>query len=240
MACGGCESCLTFGNSSDLEIVFSEDNRLIKVDQIRQMSANIVLKPVVSSRKVVIINDGELMNESAQNALLKILEEPPEFATIIIVTEDKAKLLSTIKSRAVYFKFLPLLDDELGEYFGGVDDFLLKFSRGSIGRYIELSEASYINEFKEFYTALSSNDLLKMNTALTKLKERKDVKEIIQDVLELLMLSFFDDMDSDYLFVGKKIEIVEECRLSIKRNANFDIALDYMIVRLWELCEEGG
>lgn len=240
MACGQCESCLTFDNSSDFEIVSSEDNRLIKVDQIRKMSANIVLKPVCSSRKVVIINDGELMNDSSQNALLKILEEPPEFATIIIVTEDKAKLLSTIKSRAVYFKFLPLSDEEITNYFDNADDFLVRFARGSIGKYMELSKCDYINDFKSFYNSLSSNDLLMMNAALSKLKERKDIKEIIQNILELLMLSFFDEANGNFDVVTKKIDIIEECRLNIKRNANFDIALDYMIVKLWELCEEGG
>lgn len=238
-ACGLCESCLTFENSPDFNVVSSEDNKIIKVDQIREMSSNIVLKPVSSSRKVVIINDGELMNESAQNALLKILEEPPEFATIIIITEDKDKLLPTIRSRAIYFKFLPLSDIELKSYFNNADDLIIKFARGSIGKFIELSNCDYLDEVKGLYHAFNSNDLLKMNSAISKLKEHKDIKDIIQNILQLLIFTIFDEINNNFEIATKKISIIEECKSNIKRNANLDIALDYMIVKLWELCEEG-
>ena len=114
-------------------VVESEDN-VIKVDAIRNLKDEVLLKPIVADRKIIIINDAECMNEQAQNALLKILEEPPTYITIILVTSNKEKLLYTIRSRCVEFKFNPLTVKEIEMFFNKkLPDELLEFSGGSIG-----------------------------------------------------------------------------------------------------------
>ena len=88
------------------------------------------------------------MTVESQNALLKTLEEPPEYAIIILVTNNKESLLPTIKSRCEIIKFLPISIMELKNYLmdRGVEEkrsvLLANFSRGSIEKALELSDSS--------------------------------------------------------------------------------------------------
>lgn len=128
VACMECDECKTFGNNADFEIIEPEKN-IIKVDAIRNFESEVYLKPTMSLRKCFIINDADLMNESAQNALLKILEEPPLYATIILVASNKEKLLGTIKSRVVSINFKALSNDEIKEIVGqDFDDEIIEFA----------------------------------------------------------------------------------------------------------------
>ena len=84
-ACGNCDSCVKFSGNShpDFEIVDSEDGKSIKIGQIRLLQEQIAEKPIVSDKKIYIINNADLMTTEAQNCLLKTLEEPPEYAGYI-------------------------------------------------------------------------------------------------------------------------------------------------------------
>lgn len=217
----------------DINLIEPEEG-LIKISKIRQLGEEIFLKPTISNKKVFIIRDGELMNEAAQNALLKVLEEPPEYAVIIIVTSNKEKLIRTIKSRCTSFKFLPLTDEQIRDFYKDetIDENIIKFSRGSIGKAEYLKKKNYVQEIIQIYGSLKNKNLLKLNKTFTDLKE---YKEDIQEILELVMLKYFDEINQNYLKRVQQIEIIEECRQNLKRNANFDIALDYMMLRLWEI-----
>ena len=85
-----CKSCLCFDtkNHPDFSII-NEEGETIKVDYIRDLIEKIIEKPIVSDRKVYIINDCEKMTKEAQNCLLKTLEEPPQFVTIILVSSNE-------------------------------------------------------------------------------------------------------------------------------------------------------
>lgn len=220
-------------DASELSIIEPEDG-LIKISKIRQLGEDIILKPTISKRKVFIIRDGELMNEAAQNALLKVLEEPPEYAVIIITTSNKEKLIRTIKSRCTSFKFLPLSEEQLKEFYKNedIDDDIIKLSRGSIGKVEKLKEKEYVKDIIQIYKSLKDKNLLDLNKTFTKLKE---YKEDIQDILEIIILKYFDEINENYTKRVQQIEIVEKCRQDLRRNANFDIALDYMMLQLWEI-----
>ena len=77
--CENCESCIKFekGSNPDYIEIFPE-GKTLKIDQIRKMQEKIVEKPIISNKKVYVIDDADLMNEESQNCLLKTLEEPPE------------------------------------------------------------------------------------------------------------------------------------------------------------------
>lgn len=219
--------------AADVNIIEPEDG-LIKISKIRQLGEEIILKPTISEKKIFIIRDGETMNEAAQNALLKVLEEPPEYAVIIITTASKEKLIRTIKSRCTSFKFLPLTKDEIRQFYDGenIDENIINFSRGSIGKVELLKEKGYVQDIIDIYESLKNKNLLQLNKAFLKLKE---YKEDIQEILELIMLKYFDELKSDYTERIKQIDIVEKCRQNLKKNANFDIALDNMMVELWKV-----
>ena len=114
--CNSCKSCIEFDtyNNPDFSILEPEGTS-IKIDPIREFIKKVYEKPVVSNRKVYIINDSNYMTKEAQNALLKTLEEPPEYVTIILITSNENMFLPTIKSRCTKITFNKLTDIELAK-----------------------------------------------------------------------------------------------------------------------------
>ena len=112
--CNKCKSCIEFdtNNNPDFSII-EPDGNSIRIDQIRELTKKVYEKPVVSDKKVYIINESQVMTKEAQNSLLKTLEEPPEYVTIILVTSNENTFLPTIKSRCTKIVFNKLTKEEL-------------------------------------------------------------------------------------------------------------------------------
>lgn len=114
--CGRCSDCrkVEKGIHPDLRTVErTADKKSILVDQIREIAADIAVIPNEADRKVYVIRDAETMNIQAQNAMLKFLEEPPEYAVVILCATEPEALLETIRSRCVVLKMAPLTEQEL-------------------------------------------------------------------------------------------------------------------------------
>lgn len=146
-ACGDCISCRLLRNNSNPDFYLIESkNRSIPVDDIRNMQKDIVIKPLYSNRKLYLIADGEKMTIQAQNCLLKTLEEPPTYATIIITTSNYDALLDTICSRCTNYSFTRntkqevrrALELKLGKERDGLE-FIIEYSDGVIGTALELA-----------------------------------------------------------------------------------------------------
>ena len=111
-----CKNCVHCSKASrgihpDITVVKKTENkREIVVDQIRALKSDVIVLPNEADKKVYIINNAELMNENAQNAFLRILEEPPSYAVFILKTDTPHELLPTVRSRCVDIKSKP---DEL-------------------------------------------------------------------------------------------------------------------------------
>ncbi len=90
---------------------------MIKVDQVRRVIDNIYFRPSEGRERVFIFSDSAFMKEAA-NSLLKVLEEPPEFATIFLITENAGELLPTIRSRCMVLALLNLSLEEIESYLG--------------------------------------------------------------------------------------------------------------------------
>ena len=104
--CGVCNSCNKVQNLShpDLHLVKkSDDSNVIKVDTVRDIKAKALLFPNEGSKSVFIIEEAQLMNPSAQNALLKIFEEPQSHVLFILTCPSKSSLLDTVISRATAY-----------------------------------------------------------------------------------------------------------------------------------------
>ena len=162
--CGVCSSCRmsAAGTHPDVRIVMPEshDEQLlatlnskeaakasdeIKIDQIRRAQDSISLRPSEGQKKVLIVDSAESMNDAAQNAFLKTLEEPPGDSLIILISAMPQSLLPTIRSRCQELKFQPLprpvLADVLKEKRGldaGDAWFAAALSRGSLGRALDM------------------------------------------------------------------------------------------------------
>lgn len=233
--CGHCASCKTFENNSDFKLLLPEKD-VIKVDMIRELSREIFMLPTISKRKVFIIDDADSMNEQAQNALLKVLEEPPEYATIILIVSNKEKLLNTIKSRIVEFKFNGLTKEEIEAIVGKkVSDEAYEFSNGSIEKVLDFSDDESYEIAKEISNLLLDKDFFKINKKFEEVKADKKLKSNLTDVLEKVMYIYHSRLKKGDLSVVKFIDIVAQALQNLKKNANVDITLDMLEINACEM-----
>lgn len=108
--CGRCQSCkqAMSGNHPDIRRI-THEKATIGVDDIRlQLNNEIMIKPYSRPYKVYIIDEAEKMTEQAQNAMLKTIEEPPEYAVILLLTVNAKQLLPTILSRCTQLSLRPV------------------------------------------------------------------------------------------------------------------------------------
>ena len=144
--CGKCRACTLngAGNNTDLNIISKDrDKTVISVDRIREdIQDKIQTAPNFSARKIFIIEDADMMNESAQNSILKTLEEPPEYVMIIMLCANTLNLIDTIKSRVINIELRRNTDAEILERAGRLeetgaeinDSLLCAYADGIMGR----------------------------------------------------------------------------------------------------------
>ncbi len=106
---------------------------LVKVDQVRHVIGEIYYRPSNGRERVYIFSDADFMKEAA-NSLLKILEEPPDFATIFLLTDNPSALLPTIRSRCMTLRLAPLSPAEVEDYLAEVRPDLQPRERALVAR----------------------------------------------------------------------------------------------------------
>ena len=147
--CGVCPSCRKVASLGHPDVhLLAPDGDEIKIDQVRQMQADLSLKPFEGAKKILIIDGAERMNPASANAFLKTLEEPPGDALIILITAMPQSLLPTIRSRCQEIRFHPLPRRTLAQALArrrGLDEgdawFLAALAQGSMGRGLAMDAA---------------------------------------------------------------------------------------------------
>lgn len=119
--CDVCVSCrkIDAGTHPDVAVLVPGGQE-IKIEAIRAIEETLFLKPYEGRKKVVVIDDADLMNLNAANAFLKTLEEPPEESLIVLVTPNPDSLPDTIKSRCTRVRFYPLSHEAVRQVLSGV------------------------------------------------------------------------------------------------------------------------
>ncbi|RLC09214.1 MAG: DNA polymerase III subunit delta' [Deltaproteobacteria bacterium] len=112
--CGVCRSCrkIQSGNHPDISLI-EPSGAFIKIDQIRTLCHTLGMKPYEAEMRVVIIINAQAMNPESGNALLKVLEEPPDRTVLILTAIQTSDLLSTIVSRCQHIRFDPISREKL-------------------------------------------------------------------------------------------------------------------------------
>lgn len=181
---------------------------MIKVDQVRRVIETIYYRPAEGHEKVYIFTDSAFMREAA-NSLLKVLEEPPEFATIVLLTENVGELLPTIRSRSMVFTLEALTTEEIErdlathrpEWKAPQRALVARLSEGAVGRARGFDVAAYTAARDHALTLLKAaledhehSDLFKITESYRPGAEgREKIEALIKTLYSLLRDLLFID-----------------------------------------------
>ncbi len=120
--CGECEVCRGLSSSNQLDILEIDAASNNRVEEIRELRENVVYPPTVGKYKVYIVDEVHMLTDSAFNALLKTLEEPPKHAVFILATTEVHKLPATILSRCMRFDFRLIPTERIASHVASIYD----------------------------------------------------------------------------------------------------------------------
>lgn len=201
--CNTCHSCIQAesGNHPDIINVIHEKPNSIGVDDIReQVNNTIEIKPYRGPYKIYIIPQADMMTVQAQNALLKTIEEPPEYAVIMLLTENADTLLATINSGCVMLKLRNIKDVLIRKYLmerKGVPDYkadiCAAFAQGSMGKAIMLADSEHFNEIREEALHLLQHvHEMEIDEIIQAVSRVSAYKLEITDYLDIIMIWYRD------------------------------------------------
>lgn len=201
--CGECQSCkqAKSGNHPDIIMVNHEKPNVISVDDIRkQLVDTMGIRPYKSRYKIYIIPDAQLMNQQAQNALLKTIEEPPEYGIVILLTSNISKILQTVVSRCMVLNTKPVRERDMLNYLIrelGLDQdkayFCLDFAQGNLGKAIKLAaNDEYVQVINSVVSVLKNIQDLDVEDLAVALNQIEQFKLSMDDYLDLMMMWYRD------------------------------------------------
>ncbi len=265
--CLSCSSCISFETGNNPDFFFIEsDKKSLGVSDVREnIIKNLETKPFKYKYKVFIIKDAHNMTVQAQNAILKTIEEPPNFAIFILLSKNYNSFLPTILSRCVLFKIKPLSPAIIKQFLinKNINQTMAKFysiySRGSIGRALNIAYSEKFINFRQDIindiVKLDSLDLIQMYNLI---KKYEDIKEDINDILDIYLLVYRDslifkqtnnfnmiiqtDIKTNIKEISNmstknlvnKIEALLKAKLYLEQNSNFNMTMECLFLKLKE------
>ena len=201
--CMQCKSCRQAAdrNQPDIIYVSHEKPNNISVDEIRaQLNNDIAIKPYSSRYKIYIIDETEKMNQQAQNALLKTIEEPPAYGIIMLLTTNADSFLQTIRSRCITLNLKSVKDTVIKEHLMSkyhIPDYQAEvctaFAQGNVGKGIQLASSEDFNELKkEVLQLLKRIDDIDISELGAAVKRITEYKLSINDYFDLMMVWYRD------------------------------------------------
>jgi len=200
--CGECRSCLQMRNKNQPDVItVTHEKKQIGVDDIRNQVNNTVdIKPYAGPYKIYIIPDADKMTEQAQNALLKTIEEPPEYAIIMLIVENINGLLPTILSRIVQLNLRPLSEKVIVDYLMAqlkMPDYMAEtsaaFAQGNIGKAIRYAtDEDFLAVKDEVIKALKNLENKRIFELMDVVKKIKSEGYNVDDYLDIVLLWFRD------------------------------------------------
>jgi len=261
--CGVCVSCRKILSKSHPDIIeIKPSGSLIKIAQVRDLCHILALKPYEAKIRVAIISDVQAMNAAAGNAILKVLEEPPESTVLILTATEQSDVIPTIASRCQFIRFNPVSEKRIAQMLveanGITPDSAAIFAamaNGSfkraldIGSVVELKKRDWIiNEIE----SLSLEEIGKAMFFAEKLA--KDKEEFLKylDILKIWYrdiivfkyhpekIIFFDLLDKIQNASGRhtnadifsKLDAIELSRKNIRANANLRLTAETLLLQV--------
>ena len=154
--CGECAVCKSIASGASMNVIEIDAASNNGVDNIREIVDEVSYSPAEGKYKVYIIDEVHMLSIGAFNALLKTLEEPPEYAVILILTTNVNSLLPTILSRCVVLNMKPAKDSQIKEFLMKTmeipdykADVCVAFARGNVGKARLLASSEEFDKVKE-------------------------------------------------------------------------------------------
>lgn len=207
--CGVCECCVLMDNSTnpDYKIIgCGEGKNTISVETIRNLRDDIVTAPIFGTKKIYVIDSAEKMTEQAQNALLKILEEPPPYAMIMLMCNNILSMLGTIRSRVIRVDFSRNTNDEIIEKYEQLcvlsykkpdeskTELLCSYADGIMGRVEEFLDSDTLDEKRKAIFGCLAGVLRRDIDAKLKMTELVGSKGSNYEFILFTMMSFLRDV----------------------------------------------
>lgn len=212
-ACGNCDSCKKISGNihPDIEFIKPQSNqKTIGIDTIRTLKQNAYITPNESDYKIYIFPDSSIITPQAQNAFLKILEEPPKSVIFIMVCQNKSKLLNTIISRLTCFK--------ISSNENQVEDSILSAAKKLIGNLINKNELEILKILSDF--SKNRSDFIKL------LKYLKNL------IIQNLASNNKDNLILDSIKTVKILDNLEKCENLTEKNINMLLLPCYLCMNL--------
>ena len=268
--CGVCENCqlVAAHTHPDFYIVEAEETkttRNIKIGQIRALQTEAALRPINSSRRVVILDGAELMNNAAANCLLKTIEEPPSQPIFILLTASRSSLLMTIRSRCMTVNFDKLPPEKIRDALIARDietqeaERLSVIADGSFGRALKLKESggaqlreTALDILEKISRAeLSNEEIFKHGADFADWSREKftDFLMHVQKILrDICFAEVLEPHNSDLAARLRKIKISEQKIFAmiemgadfhkrLKSNANLRLLAEAYLMQLKKFCK---
>ena len=231
-ACGTCHNCkqIIADSHPDLIQVTHEKEQTLSVKEIReQVCDTVTIRPFANEYKIYIIDDSQLMPPGAQNALLKTIEEPPEYAVLMLLCDNANRLLETIRSRCIILKLErnEALDVDEETYLENIE-ILSRASDADLSeiqrslRLVAERGSSGAEAFCSFALCWYKDVLIYKKTGGEGKLVFEDERDVIADIAAV----------TDYTKINKAIESVEKTRTRLKFNVNQDLSLELMMLSL--------
>lgn len=249
--CMECHSCIQAesGNNPDIIWINHEKSGSIGVDDIRaQLIGDMQIKPYSNRYKIYIVDEAEKLTVQAQNALLKTIEEPPEYGIIILLTTNADIFLQTILSRCVRLDFKPVGDECVTKYLKDNYDltdyeikFAVGFAQGNIGRAVAIATSSDFAKLKESVLRVVKHAKeYSVTEIMNEVKAVTDYKASIDDYLDMLSMWYRDVLvfkstnDTNGLIFKDEIGLIKTIgsQCSYEGLENILTAIDKVKIRL--------
>jgi DNA polymerase-3 subunit delta' len=261
--CGDCSACRKIAAGLHPDVLrVSPSGLQIKIEQIRDLCQTLTLKPYEAKVRVAIIADAHRLNASAGNALLKMLEEPPDRTVLILTAPQTADLLPTIVSRCRHLRFKPIARKHLAAMLVKAYGFAAEeaaltaaMANGSVTRALAMQSSHWIRRRTWFMSQLAVLPRLPVASLLALAEKTAQVKEDIPDYLELaaswvrdLTVARYDpdriihqDLRAEIVDVAQGVDDgfvalattgLAETQRRIQANANPRLSLEALLIRL--------
>lgn len=255
-SCGVCQSCISFNKNIHPDfLLIKNENRLISIDQIREIRRSISLLPSLSKRKVVVFEEASLLSQEAQNAFLKTLEEPPSYGVFILVSSKNLAL--TIMSRCIILNFQPIPKEVIFKELikkGKKEKEASLLAHFSLGRIGKVFSDSFLEQYQDAFSALENIVEMSFKEKVDYIKEKEGQMEkmlffwllIFHDIL-LFKLSpgLILSLPNDYVTqvknladkfsenqVVKLIKIIQNSQYYLSINLNPRIVFENLLLKV--------